>query len=98
MKVVTKDEIIDEFGVIIEVSDEDLEIIKNNPQYYNDPDFSNKVSLSEGDNAVVTLLNMGGVNEILSQADKLLKKYKSVSWYDRGHKKFYTRTQNAKKL
>ena len=95
MKVVTKDGIVDQFGIIIEVSDEDLKTIKNNPEYYDDPEFGNKVSLSTGENAVVTMLNMDGVDEILKQADKLLKIYKTVSWYDRGHSKFYTRKQNA---
>lgn len=92
MKIITEDNIFNECALLLTVTDEELEIIKNNPKYYLDPEFVKKVTISNGKNIIVTFLTVNNnFSIILKRMKYLLENYESVSWWSRGHTKFYTR-------
>lgn len=102
MKAVTPYGIHDEFALVYEVDLATLEKIKSNPYYYLDEDLIARATNMTGDHAVVTMMHIGfaELDEknrkiIVAKIKNLLLKYHTVSWYNRGHKKFYTRKRRS---
>lgn len=92
MRIVTEDAILDRGAIILEVDDDALKRIQNDADYYLDTKFMHKITDQHGHNVVVTFLNIDDDVRILRKRLKdLLRKYKTVSWWSREHKKFYTR-------
>lgn len=75
--------------VYITVTDEQLERIKSDPNYFVDEDFASECYGSTGENAVVVLIIIKDRKDIKVGQKELKKKYKSVSFWNRKHKKFY---------
>lgn len=89
MKVLTKDSLIDDFAIIIEVDDLELSRIERDPYKYFRNELKNVV-FSSGDNAVITTLNCKvGTAMIINKMNELLKIYKSVCWFNRDNTNFY---------
>ncbi len=92
MKVLTRHDMFDEFAMILEVDDDMYELIKLNPHYYRDEDMLNEAIQHPGDNAMILSLQVNSdIKIIIRRLNFLLKKYKTVSWYDRDNRKFFTR-------
>lgn len=79
-------------AVILEVTDEQLMKIRGDRDFWLDVDFVKLCGESRGDNAVIILLICkNGVQEILEGLEILRKHYKSVSFWNREHKRYYQR-------
>lgn len=76
--------------VYMEVTDEQYQRIKEDSLYYLDPEFSHECFYAKGDNAVLAcVVGNGSVKDMMTGIKILKKKYKTVSFWNRGHKKFY---------
>ncbi len=92
MKVLTRDEMFDEFALILEVDDDMYNIISSSPLYYRDEELLKQAHLNPGDNAIILSLQVNSdLKIIVRKLNKLLREYKTVSWYDRENKQFFTR-------
>lgn len=92
MKVFNKDGMIEDFALLLEVDDEQFKEVKARGNYYHNHEFMREVETTPGNHIVITYLNINkGMRLILERIKELLKEYDSVSWWDRGHNKFYTR-------
>ena len=89
MKVITKDrQIQNDFAILLELTDTDIALIKNDPQQILTLDKMQKFVESKGDNAHIIQLTLSENISIRTYAAFLLSKYKTVSWFNREHK-FY---------
>lgn len=80
-------------ALFFEVEDETLAAIKGNAHYYLDRVFVARCFNERGRNAHLYLLvNDRDLKESKRKIRELQKKYKTVSWWTVGHKKFYLRT------
>ena len=96
MQVITRESINDEFAVFLEVDAETLQEILANPEFYNDKELMIRAWPQKGEHAVMLILCVDHDVEIVRRKiDQLLKTHKTVSWYNRDHKRYYT--QHAKK-
>lgn len=68
--------------LFMEVTDNELEFIKNNRKYYFNEDFVKSCQISKGRNAHICLLYINRKTNIKSWIHKLLRDYKTVSWWN----------------
>lgn len=74
------------------VTDNQLDVIANNQQYYLDAKFTTECNKDMGSNCLITMLQHSGDSKRIWKYFKILRtKYTTVSFWDRGHNKFYTR-------
>jgi hypothetical protein len=74
------------------VTDEELGRIKQDKDYYLDRSFVSQCMSDGGDNCVVTMIHKNNTNDTIIHHLKILRSiYKTVSFWNRGHKKFITR-------
>ena len=90
MKILTEAGYIDAVAVFFELTDEQLETIKNNKQYYLNKELLKEFTSAKGDNAhFYGIMNTNGHLTIMYQHIKKLKKqYKTISWWDRDIENF----------
>lgn len=79
----------DSLCVYYEVNDEQLRRISEEPDYYLDGKFADEIVNATGENAVIALIIIGDKKDINVGRKKLKEKYKSVSFWNRKHQKFY---------
>jgi hypothetical protein len=72
-----------------EVTDMQLQVIKNNSQYYADKDFVNEIMVSKGKNAHVFCIIAEEPLDWSDEWNKRAKDYVSLSWWNRDENKFY---------
>jgi hypothetical protein len=71
------------------VTDEELEVIKNNNRFYTDEEFNLRCVNSVGDNAhIFTVYADVGIKCMIKHLNILRNKYKTVSWWDKKREKF----------
>lgn len=76
-------------AVFFEITDEQLERVKNNKDYYKDKEILEEFNLSKGNNAhFFGLSSVGDFNLIYSNITELLKTYKTVSWWNKEMNEF----------
>ena len=81
---------IDGVGLIFELTDEQLERVKNDNKYLFDKEFLKSCYTAKGDNAhVFFLCNQGDSRRIMKNLYRLAHRFKTVSWWDREIDKFY---------
>ena len=86
MKVMTKENIFDDFAFIIEITDEQLEVISDHPEYItNNAPLMIELVQAHGNNAHILQLTLNSEVTIVKYIAKLLKYYDSVSWFNREH-------------
>lgn len=86
MKVVTQDcQIQDTFAMLLEITDEQLEYIKNNPFTI---EAMQEFMKSKGDNAHIVQLTIKDDCSIFRCINTLLERYKTVSWFNQENKFF----------
>ncbi|MBM3245607.1 MAG: hypothetical protein FJZ15_07460 [Candidatus Omnitrophica bacterium] len=84
MKILTRNGFIDAVALFFEVTDEQLERIKNNKDYYLSRELLEEFNKSKGDNVhFFGASNSGEPLKIQDYFKELLKDYKSVSWWDK---------------
>ena len=90
MKILTKDGYIDAVALFFELSDEQLDSISKNPDYYLSKGLLEEYNKSKGDNAHFFGISsaLGDFSLIYKYLKKLLKEYKSVSWWDKNIEEF----------
>ena len=87
MKVITQDKkLLDNFAMMLELTDEELQFIKENPDKFLTMEVMQKLMLSKGNNAHIVQLTLDENISIRFYAAFLLSKYKTVSWFNREHK------------
>lgn len=88
MKVITKDQMFDDFAFIIEINDEQLAQIKLNPSLV-ETDVQSMIQMvqTKGNHAHILQLTLFNDIAILGHAQRLLKIYDTVSWVR--NNKFY---------
>lgn len=76
-------------ALFYELTDEQLEKVRNNKDFYFDNDFLKECNYAKGNNAFFYCLCSNGEQEFINKYLKLLlKEYKTVSWWDRKIEKF----------
>jgi len=91
MRVIAKDGYIPGFAIFYELTDEQLERVRNNKDLLTIPKSMNEFKESKGDNAHFFGLvsdTQDRFRIIYRQAKMLLKNYKTISWWDREQDKF----------
>jgi hypothetical protein len=89
MKILTKNGYIDSVAIFFELTDEQLERVKNDKNYYQQKEILEEFNKSNGDNAhIFGLCNDGDFSLIYSNLKELLKTYKTVSWWDKDMNEF----------
>ena len=87
MKVITADKVIqDNFAMLLEITDEQLEEIRNSPSRLASLDYMQELMKSKGNNAHILQLTINDGYSIIDYLEVLFKKYDSVSWFNREHK------------
>lgn len=93
MKVITRTSIDDEFAVFLEVDANTLQEILSDDEFYNDRDLVGRAMAQRGEHAVMLVLSVNGDVEVIREKiSELLETHKSVSWYDRAHRRYFTQT------
>jgi hypothetical protein len=85
--------LVNDFAMLVCVDDATLEEISKCPLLLNDVSFMIKLIDTDGDNAVITRLELRERRDILNYASILLKRFKTVSWIRRG--RIYTRRRKC---
>ena len=89
MIVITQHEILDDFAQALCVDDDDLDKIIKNVCLMHDNCFIMSMLDKKGENAVIVRLELVNRHSVGNHIERLLKRFKSVSWVRNG--KFYTR-------
>ena len=90
MKVLTEDKVHDDFAVIVELTDEELAILENDPALVEDKVLMTKLIQSKGSNAHILQLTLKNPFwTTIRHFSTLFTQYKSISWVREG--KFYIR-------
>jgi hypothetical protein len=77
----------------LEVTDEQLARIRSDAFYYRDEVFLQELENTKGENChVVGIYGNGVFSKILYHHRELLKKYKSVTWWNKNKNKFKERS------
>ncbi len=78
-------------ATFLEVTDDQLDRIRSDKNYYTDEEFAKEVFNSVGRNAVITLVvcRNRNIRDLLRGLAELRRKYKTVTFWNRKHKKFY---------
>ena len=81
MKVITPDnQVIEDFAILLEITDETLKKIQDNPESINKQEFMLGAIQEKGNNCHIIQITLNhGVN-IMFQIHKLLDRYETVSW------------------
>jgi len=80
----------DGVALMYELSDENLEIVKNNSGYYTDREIVNRLMADTGRNAHFFLLvKKSKGKSFRAYVEELRKEYKTVSWWTVLHRKFF---------
>ena len=83
MKVITAtNEVIDNFAIFMEIEDETLRKIEENPKIIKGMDFMIKAVQENGRNCHIVQLTLNNSVNIFNCIDGLLKRYNTVSWCD----------------
>ena len=89
MRILTRNGYIDSVALYFELTDEQLDRIRNENKYFNDHRFVQECLHSKGDNAhFYCLCNNGEQLNIRLYIKDLLKEYKTVSWWDKEMQEF----------
>ncbi len=90
MKILTKTGYIDAVALFFELSDEQLEQVRNNKDYYQSREVLEVLNKSKGDNAHFFGISNtnGSLLNIQDFVKNLLTEYKSVSWWDKNIEEF----------
>ena len=89
MKILTRNGYIDGVALFFELSDEQLERVKQDKLYCMDAEFTKLCVKSKGDNAhIYHLCNSAEPLNIQDFIKDLLKQYKTVSWMDKDNDRF----------
>ena len=90
MKILTKQGYIDAVALFFELSDEQLEYISKDQNYYHSRKLLEEFNNAKGDNAHFFGITNTSAEplKIESYYKELLKVYKSISWWDRENKEF----------
>ena len=75
--------------VYYELTDEQLEVVKNKSNYLDDKAFVNEIILSKGDNAHIFSITANEDIDWSQEWDKRKHLYKTLSWWNRTEDKFY---------
>lgn len=79
------------FYSYLEITDEQLKRVREDRYYFNDIDFVNECVAARGRNVLVMqIFNRGGKRAVLAGLRRFQKEYKSVSFWGRGHDKFFS--------
>jgi len=94
MRILTKEGYIAQVGLLFELTDEQLDKISGDNQFYLDKEFLKACYEAKGDNAHLFSLGVdnrlpNNVQEIFSKLEQLENEYKSVSWWNREENKFF---------
>lgn len=89
MRILTNSGYVDAVCLFFELTDEQLEEVKNNPNYYLDKSIFNRLKAANGDNVhFCGVCNNGEASLITKHLTMLLKDYKTVSWWDKDMNEF----------
>jgi len=89
MRILTDIGYVDAVGLFFELTDEQLEIVKADKDYYLNKKLTNEFTQTKGDNAhFVGACNNGEGSLIKKNITMLLKDYKTVSWWDKDMNEF----------
>lgn len=92
MRILSKDGYIDAVGLFFELNDEQLELAKNNRDYFMNEALMEDFKNGTGDNAhFIGVCNNGDNSLITKNINLLLKDYKTVSWWDKDMTEFKIR-------
>ena len=91
MKVATADGVYDNFAIYLEITDEQLNAIKENPGLVKDEKFMVECVKSKGDNIHIIQITFEGRENMLRGSNGFFRGYKSVSWVH--NNKFFNRGQ-----
>lgn len=80
MKIITENQIIDDFAIFLEIENSTLDAIKYNPDIIKNNDFMIKAVQEKGNNVHIVQLTLNNPHKITKYVDLLLDKYESVSW------------------
>lgn len=97
MKVVTQDSILHEtFAIVLEITDEELKYISDDPSRFLTLDFDlmKRLMASKGNNAHIIQLTLAKGKRIIKYVTKLLEVYDSVSWFNPDNK-FYIKRKRG---
>ena len=94
MRILTKEGYIASVGLLFELTDELLVVIRANPKFYLDPELLKKCYEAKGGNAHLFSLCVDKTlpndpMDILRKFEQLQSEYKSVSWWNKDENKFY---------
>ena len=81
MKVITPDnQVIDDFAILLEITDETLKKIQDNPETIKKQDFMVMAVQEHGMNCHIVQITLNHEVNIMFQIHKLLDRYETVSW------------------
>jgi hypothetical protein len=84
VKILTDQGYVEAVGVFFELDDEQLDLVRNDKDYYLNKKLIKEFNESKGDNVhFVGLCNNGEGSLIYTNMKRLLNDYKSVSWWDK---------------
>lgn len=96
MRVYGKDGEIVEYIAYLTLNDEQLERVRKDSKYGYDIDFLREIHYTEGDNMLILTIRCNeGYEFIMKEMNNFLKQYKSVSWWGRGDRRFFTRRRHV---
>lgn len=88
MKMLGKEGYVEDSVMVLEVTEEDLEIIKKGVDFVYDKTFCKKVYNSSGNHAHVIMIRTSSYSVISKGIETLLKDFESVSWWNKEQTKF----------
>lgn len=92
MKVITREQVFDDFAFLIEITDNELALVVEHPEWImSNTKFMAQLCQSKGNNAHVLQITLNTETCINKYIEKLLQYYDSVSWYNPDHKFFIRR-------
>jgi hypothetical protein len=95
MKILTETGYVNAVGVFFELTDAQLEIVKNNKNYYLNKKLLEEFNRAKGDNAhFCGACNNGERSLIYRNMKIVLKDYKTVSWWDKDMTEFKITRRN----
>ena len=87
MKIMLQDKTLrDNFAMIFEITDVQVAYIQEHPEVMLTIDYVMKAMAEKGNNAHIAQLTLNDKVAIVHYAQELLKRYDSVSWFNREHK------------
>ena len=92
MKILSNEGYLDAVAMFFELNDKQFERTQTDKNFIFDLDFLTECNYAKGDNALFYCVYNNGDDHDLIQRhlEKLLKEYKTISWWDRNREKFKT--------